>query len=218
MFKLYSNTKGPDTIGGIVDRLECWRDLGFAPLPAVLPGQAAPVISRDADGRRSIEYMRWGFPPLPYWPCRGTVLTVRTPGSAYWRQWSRTGNRCLVPATAFCEQQDGSTVPTWFARPPGRDDVRPLFFFAGLWRSWKGTQGSGGEPVDGEQRLFSFLTVGPDDAAGRAEARTMPVILTTTGEIDQWLDGTQEEALTLQHPAPDDLLTVVSRGPLQDCA
>lgn len=216
MCNLYSSTKGLDTIGKIVDRLECGQASGFEPLPAIFSDQIAPVISRDAAGLRAIERMRWGFPPLPYWPCRGAVLTVRDGRSAYWRQWLGAGHRCLVPATAFCARPDNSDVPTWFAQPPKEDDLRPLFFFAGLCRTWKGQRGTNEGPVDGEHRLFSFLTTEPNAVVGIVSTGAMPVILTTSAEVDLWLDGPLDEALSLQHPVPDDRLTVVSRGPLLD--
>ncbi len=216
MCGLYSSTKDSDTIEAIVDHLDVGRDLSLEPLCAIFPDQVAPVISRGANARRAIEYMRWGFPPLPYWPCDGIVLNVRDPGNAYWRQWLKTENRCLVPATAFCQHQGGSNVPTWFAEQPEEDDLRPLFFFAGICRTWKGVRGTNEQPVDGEHRLYSFLTTEPNAVVEKVQAKTMPVILRTSEEIDQWLDGTLVEALCLQRPAPDDRLTVVSRGPLLD--
>jgi putative SOS response-associated peptidase YedK len=43
----------------------------------------------------------------------------------------------------------------------------------------------------------------------------MPVIL-TEDNWDIWLDGTQEEALALQQPAPNDLMRIVATGEERD--
>jgi putative SOS response-associated peptidase YedK len=44
----------------------------------------------------------------------------------------------------------------------------------------------------------------------------MPVILTTQDEIDHWLTAPPLEALTLQGPLPDGVLTIVARGGKQN--
>jgi putative SOS response-associated peptidase YedK len=46
----------------------------------------------------------------------------------------------------------------------------------------------------------------------------MPVILTTSEEIDTWLTAPTEVALQLQRPLPDDALTIVGRGERKDVA
>jgi putative SOS response-associated peptidase YedK len=43
----------------------------------------------------------------------------------------------------------------------------------------------------------------------------MPVLLTTSSDVEQWLEGTPEEALRLQKPANDDALVLM---PLDDKA
>ena len=37
-------------------------------------------------------------------------------------------------------------------------EERPLAAFAGLWRPWTGIRGTKANPVEGEHRLFGFLT------------------------------------------------------------
>lgn len=58
------------------------------------------------------------------------------------------------------------------------------------------------------------------DVAGRATevngGADRVAMLMDTAMCDQWLDDTPEEALNLQVPAPDDWLTIVSRGPRKD--
>lgn len=144
------------------------------------------------------------------------VTNVRNTASAYWKPCLKTGQRCLVPATAFCEYQDGSKVPTWFARPTEKGDRRPLFFFAGVWRTWTGTCGTKAAPVEGEHRLFAFLTIEPDKAVAAVHKKAMPVILPDRAAVEQWLEAEPEKALELQKPAPEDWLVIVSRGPRKD--
>ena len=37
----------------------------------------------------------------------------------------------------------------------------------------------------------------------------MPVMLMTEADVERWLEGTPEEALELQKPAPDDAIVIV---------
>ena len=48
--------------------------------------------------------------------------------------------------------------------------------------------------------------------------KAMPVILTTLEECDDWLSAPIDEALHLQRPLPDGLLSVIARGEKQDPA
>jgi putative SOS response-associated peptidase YedK len=121
-----------------------------------------------------------------------------------------------VPVTSFCEYQDGSKVPTWFARPTKDGDTRALFSFAGVSRKWTGTRGTKKDPVEGEHLLYSFLTIEPNKVVAPVHVKAMPVMLIDAAMFDQRLDGTPEEALKLQVPAPDDRLTIVSKGPRND--
>ena len=47
-------------------------------------------------------------------------------------------------------------------------------------------------------------------------SKAMPVILPDANACDLWLEGSSEEALKLQAPAPEDLLTIVNRGARKD--
>jgi putative SOS response-associated peptidase YedK len=46
----------------------------------------------------------------------------------------------------------------------------------------------------------------------------MPVILTTPEEVDVWLTAPKEEAIAVQRPLPDGVLTIVAVGAKSDAA
>lgn len=211
MCNLYSITKGQQAIR---DLYRVTRDdAGNLPsLPAIFPDQIAPVIHTTEAGR-VLGTMRWGFPPPPAVASARPVTNVRNTASAYWRAWMQPAFRCLVPATAFCEYAAGKpAVPHWFAL----DETRPLFAFAGLWRPWSGTRGTKAAPVEGEHKVFAFLTCAPNREVDAVHPKAMPVLLTTAEACDAWLGAPADDALRLQRPLPDGTLQVVSRGAKQD--
>ncbi len=44
----------------------------------------------------------------------------------------------------------------------------------------------------------------------------MPVILTTSAGVDQWLGADTTDALALQRPLPDEALRIVAKGEKED--
>ncbi|MPZ34473.1 MAG: SOS response-associated peptidase [Rhodospirillales bacterium] len=216
MCTLYAVTKGIDAVRSIVRRLEGDCDFTVPQRAAILPDGVAPVVTQDANGRRSIELMRWGFPPraLVTRTTRPVVTNARWLRTEFWIP--HLERRCLVPATAFCEYQDGTKTPIWFARPADRGDTRPLFFFAGLWCAWSGRRGTKDAPAYGKHRLFTLVTTFANELVAPLHSEAMPVILPDADACDQWLDGRIQEALALQRPPPADWLTIVSRGPHAD--
>jgi hypothetical protein len=70
----------------------------------------------------------------------------------------------------------------------------------------------------GEHELFGFLTTEPNAIVAPIHSKAMPVILTTTEEFDLWLEGETVEALKLQRPLPDGMLSIVARGEKEDGA
>jgi putative SOS response-associated peptidase YedK len=67
-----------------------------------------------------------------------------------------------VPATAFCEPDEGKPARWhWFVLKGNVD--RPLFAFAGIYRQWKGPTKKDGDNVDIEVFLFmtTLLTYSP---------------------------------------------------------
>ena len=74
---------------------------------------------------------------------------------------------------------------------------RPLFAFAGLWTPWRGVRGPKSAPVEGDHELFGFLTAEANAIVAPIHAKAMPVILTTSDEVDRWLEADAAEALAL---------------------
>ena len=180
------------------------------PLPAIFPDQLAPVIHTGADGARTMQAMRWGFPPPPDLGSR-PVTNVRNLASSFWRGWLKPEFRCLVPATSFCEYDEAHAKrPTWFALSP----ARPAFAFAGIWRPWTGAR----KGETGEHRLFAFLTTDANDLVRPVHPKAMPVLLTEPEEWEVWLGGSTAHALALQRPLADGRLMIVAAGARQDAA
>lgn len=172
----------------------------------IYPNYEAPVaVVRD--GNRVIETMRWGFPPPPFMTSKAPVTNVRNTNSSYWKPWLKKEQRCLVPASAFAEPDRNTSKPVifrWFKRADGEP-----FFFAGIWREWEGDRGTKKAPNVGRHKLYSFLTTEPNGIVEPIHNKAMPVMLTTPAEIEQWLEGTPEEALQLQKPAAEDAIALL---------
>lgn len=211
MCNLYSLTKSQEAIRRL---FRIGRDLtGNLPLmPAIRPDMLAPIIRRGEDGGRQLEMMRWGMPSPPQ---SGTqpVTNIRNTDSPHWRRWLGRENRCLVPATSFCEWTDSKPkVANWFAI----DESRPLFAFAGIWCAWHGLRGTKANPIEGDHFLYGFLTTEANDAVRPVHAKAMPVILTTEEEFELWLTAHAEEVPHMQRPLLPELLTIVAKGETSD--
>jgi putative SOS response-associated peptidase YedK len=206
MCNLYSMTKSREALVAITRSM---RDstANQPPLPAIFPDQLAPVVRTAEDGVREVRNMRWGFPPPPNAGPR-PVTNIRNLNSSYWRAWTNPEHRCLAPVTSFVEYTDTSPkIAHWFALAP----ERPLFFFAGLWRPWRGVRGK----EDGEHNLFAILTTAPNELVAPVHAKAMPVML-TAAEIDVWLNAPAEDALALAKPFPAAAMRIVLSGPRED--
>ena len=144
------------------------------------------------------------------------VTNIRNVTSPHWRGWLGARNRCVVPATSFCEYADTKPrkTPIWFAL--GTD--RPLFAFAGLWTRWRGVRGPKSAAVEGEHELYGILTTAANAVVAPIHPKAMPVILTTAAEADLWLEGQTPAALALQRPLPDEALAIVAKGEKEDGA
>src|SRR5271166_1260467 len=180
--------------------------------------RSAPINLRLSSGsrrvaQRELVMARWGMPGPPQYGGQ-PVTNIRNLGSPHWRGWLGKRNRCIVPATSFCEYLDTKPhkTPIWFAL----SEDRPLFAFAGLWTPWRGVRGPKSAPVEGYHELFGFLTTEANAIVAPVHPKAMPVILTTPNEIDLWLEGGTPEALALQRPLPDDALRIVAKGEKED--
>ena len=189
------------------------------PLPAIYPDQMGPVARFNSEGERVIEAMRWGFPSPPNRREKVTANARRLESPWGW-PWLKPEYRCLVPATSFCEYQDGSKIPTWFTL--GAD--RPLFAFAGIWRPVTPARGTKAErkaaaDLTGsevqEHFVFAFVTTEPNELVRPVHAKVMPVIL-TGDDCDTWLEADTPIALQLQHPFAVDRMAIVATGPRHD--
>jgi len=211
MCNLYSHTKGPKAIRDLANAMGGdWLDNAgnLPPQPGIFPDGVAPVVRKTAKGRE-LRNMRWGFPSPPQAKSKYTT-NARHLDKKMWRDWLGEEYRCLVPVTSFCEYdwRSGKAVPTWFAL----DETRPLFFFAGLWRPWTGMRGTKKEPAEGEHMVFAFLTTEPNAEVAPMHEKAMPVCLLDREARETWLEGSVDDALALQGPAPDGTLQVVATG------
>ena len=212
MCNLYSLTKGQ---AAIRDWFRAQQDrTGNLPLfPGIFPDQMAPVVRAGADGDRELVMARWGMPGPPQYS-GAPVTNIRNLDSPHWRGWLGRHNRCLVPATSFCEYADAKPrkTPIWFALA----EDRPLFAFAGLRTRWRGVRGPKSAPVEGQHELFGFLTTEANATIAPIHPKAMPVILTTPDEFERWLEADTLDALALQRPLADDALRIVARGEKED--
>ena len=92
MCNLYSMTKSREAVRQFTRAMHDATG-NHPPLPAIFPDQLAPVMRVNRDGARSLETMRWGFPPPPNLGTR-PVTNVRNTASSYWCAWLKPEFRC----------------------------------------------------------------------------------------------------------------------------
>jgi putative SOS response-associated peptidase YedK len=154
--------------------------------------------------------MNWGFVLLQEGRAPKRVTNTRDDKiqTSFWKP-SFEQRRCLVPASSYCEP-NGETPCTWHWFALNGNDPRPLFAFAGIWRSWNGPIKKGGPKV--EQNVFSFMTTLPNELTASINHERMPVLLGSEAEQEKWLKGTPAEAISLVRSFEADAMRVVQRG------
>ena len=190
-------------------RLSDNRMGAFDALPAIFPGHMAPIIKQSEDGERELVMRSWGFILLRegYAPKRVTNTRDDKATTKFWKD-SFEKRRCLVPATAFCEPDEGKPARWhWFALNGGE---RPLFAFPGIYRQWKGPIKKDGPNVDIE--VFSFMTTLPNTLTMTINHERSPVLLTEEAEFATWLSGTPEEAFGLIKVSDPGRMSIVQSG------
>lgn len=186
-----------------------------APLPAIFPRDAAPMVRLGADGQSELVRAHWGFllpqvskktgaPILPK-----AVVNARDDAltrSPFWRDSFRD-RRALLPATAFCEPKGTKpSIRVWFAMTG--DAARPAFAFAALWRRWRGAYR--GEMV--EIDAVTMITTMPNTLVATVHPDRMPAIQPPEA-WQAWLTGAPDTALALIRPFPAEAMRIVGQGP-----
>jgi putative SOS response-associated peptidase YedK len=197
-------------------------DFVWSPRYNAAPSQHLPVVIADGEGRRSLQFMRWGL--VPTW---AKPEEVRSVGSKMINARSETvaekpsfkhaflRRRCLVPANSFFEWKPGPGTGKSAVKTPYRIFLpdQPLFAFAGLFEEWRedrkfraaGTA-SAPESVPSRMLTFSILTTEANRFMAGLHAR-MPVIVPPALQAD-WLDSKRQDARYLH-----DLLGSLHDGP-----
>ena len=160
---------------------------GNLPLfPEIFPDQMAPIVRTGSDGEREIVMARWGMPGPPQYG-GAPVTNIRNLASPHWQGWLGRRNRCLVPATSFCEYADTKPrkTPIWFAL----NEDRPLFAFRWPMDSLAWRERPKERARRRRTRAFGFLTAEANALVAPIHPKAMPVILTTPEEIELWLEA-----------------------------
>jgi putative SOS response-associated peptidase YedK len=157
----------------------------------VAPSQPVPIIRQD-DGRRFVALVRWGL--VPFWAkdvsigfkminARGETAMQKP---AFRQCFAK--RRCLIPADGFNEWSKLQKVKRPFHFGMADDSV---FAFAGLWDSWKSSDGQITESC-------TILTTTPNTLVSDLHDR-MPVILPRE-QYEKWLAASALEASRLLRP------------------
>ncbi|WP_333832772.1 SOS response-associated peptidase [Rubrimonas sp.] len=171
-----------------------------APRYNICPTQPVAAIRLDAEGRRALDALRWGFiPPWAKTPSDGPLLINARAETLHEKPAFREAcrrTRCLIPATGFFEWRAdaGRGKEPWFIRPAQAD----LMAFAGVWTVWSGP--------DGPVASCAIVTCAANAALAPIHHR-MPVIV-PPADYGLWLGEEGKGAATLMKPAPEGFLAM----------
>lgn len=188
------------------------RTAWFEPKAAIFPGNEAPVIRLGDGGERELEVMHWGFVRQPKGRAPSRVGNVRNDTVLTNRFWTSSfrERRALVPFTSYAEPLGLKPASWWWHTLAEDGEDRPLGAFPGIWKDYTGPIRKDGEMV--AQRVFAFMTCGPNTLEFAQAHERMPVLLRTEEQFDRWLKGSEEEALGLATPYPAEGMRIVQRG------
>jgi len=156
-------------------------DEDWSPRYNIAPSQPVPVVCQNPQKRiRELSLMHWGL--IPYWAkdASGSASTINARSeTAATKPAFRDPlkyRRCLIPADGFYEWQRTGNI-----KQPYCFEVRDgeLFAFAGLWDSWRNSDGQW-------IKTCSILATTPNAVTSVIHDR-MPVIL-DPNYYDRWLD------------------------------
>jgi len=158
----------------------------------IAPGQQAPVVAEDRQGRR-IGQLTWGLVPSWVDTPKSGLINARCESVASKPSFREAfqRRRCLVPADGFYEwkRTAAGKVPHWFHAPDGG-----VLSFAGIWESWS-------RPGFDPRFTFAILTTDANEDTAPVHDR-MPVVVDAR-DRDSWLARTTDEStlLALLRPA-----------------
>ncbi len=160
----------------------------------VAPTQTiAAIVNQDAVSY--LGHFRWGL--IPSWSRelpKYNLINVRSE-TILEKPSFRGGlarRRCIIPANGFYEWRQGDKQP--FFIHAADDD---LIYLAGIYDAWYGAEGS-------YIPSAAIITTSSNAKMSSLHQR-MPVLL-ETGDLEQWLDGSNTDAsglLPMLKPAPD---------------
>jgi len=153
-----------------------------------LPG----LVVHEANGRRRLRSMTWGFPRLPKemranGDAPGRVGMVADLTNPMWEQMVVDPRyRCLIPITHFAnpDGDTGSKTRTWFAVKD-----RPIVAWAGFCRN-----------IPAQGPVYAGMTMEANEAIPPTNDR-MPVLLDPEDQ-DLWLRGSIQDVIRFMFRPP----------------
>ncbi|MEM7122087.1 MAG: SOS response-associated peptidase [Pseudomonadota bacterium] len=212
MCNLYSMTSNQEAMRRLFKFSS--MQLNLPSLPAIFPGHDAPVVRLTGQGERELVIVSWGFvlPQKDKAPKRVTNARAdKLNQSPFWKG-SFEERRCLVPASSFAEPK-GKKPAVWHWFGMAGDEPRPLFAFAGLWRSWRGRLKDEFVEMD----VMAIVTTTPNDVVKPIHPSRMPVIVDES-DYDTWLTAAPVDAFKLARPYPAEKMRIVHKGETKDDA